>query len=321
MPSKPATQRGLNLELTRAQVNALARVYARINRVALTTARRVLAAALRDGTMAQALAEIQAAVEAAVPDGEVQAAAEKAAQAQNRRARRLFFPALAAATGLALIGSDAPERALPSAVLPSRPQPRRRAPRLVVRLNMQPEILADEFVGRNVQLISTLRAGVADGVADAVVRAQVLGEADPEELAARLLREWEKNGVPSQIPINRTTRAGGRVLVSAESHARFIARDQLGTLNGQLAQARQTAAGISEFEWMPSTAAEPRESHRAFYGKVYRWDEGAGPDGIVPGQEINCQCHARAIVNPDAVRSSGDFIDVDAVGDVFGQAV
>lgn len=44
------------------------------------------------------------------------------------------------------------------------------------------------------------------------------------------------------------------------------------------------------FIWAPSEARNPRASHMAFYGRTYCYKDGAGKDGLLPGEEINCQC-------------------------------
>ncbi len=313
--AKPATQRGLNMEPSVTLEARLNRLYGKIDRAALQMLRRELPAVLaaNDPTaLGQFLERLQTAVDDALPDEEIRTGAARVAAAQDDTARNAFFPALAAAAGVKILGSDTVKKP-PPPVAALRRAARRRAPTLVAKLNFAPEILSNQFVDQNVRLISTLRAGVADGVRDAVVRAKVLGSPDAGDLADRLLKSWQREGVPSQIPINRLTKSGERVLISAKKHARLIARDQMGSLNGQLARTRQTAAGIASFVWMPSTADNPRESHREFYGQTYTWADGA--DGIIPGEEINCQCSARAVVDKDQVLANGDFVEVG--GDAF----
>lgn len=88
----------------------------------------------------------------------------------------------------------------------------------------------------------------------------------------------------------------------SRSRARFIARDQVGTLNGELTQARQTQAGVSGYYW--ETALDERvrgnptgkyphavPSHWARQGKRFTWDD-APVDGS-PGKPPNCRCWAR----------------------------
>jgi hypothetical protein len=270
--------------------------------VALRELKRVLGPALlanEPQALQRALEDVQSAVNAALSDEEIERIARRSAEQQNSIARKAFFPALAAAAGVRILA-------------PGRRRARGRGPRLIPQLNFAPTILTNEFVDRNVKLISTLRQGVAEGVRDAVVRAQTFGA---EDLANRLIREWEAKGVPSMIPIRRTTQSGEPVLISARKHARTIARDQIGTLNFQLARTRQTAAGITSFVWQRTTAQDPREDHLDLVGQTFTWSEGAG--GIFPGSEINCQCSARAVIDRDQILTNGDFVNIDGAGSVF----
>lgn len=76
-----------------------------------------------------------------------------------------------------------------------------------------------------------------------------------------------------------------------KSRSELIARDQIGRLNGQLAEARQTSAGIDEYIWRTSQDERVRPTHVVRNGKSYRWDAG----GIKPGSEIRCRCNAEPI--------------------------
>lgn len=319
--AKPATQRGLNMEPSATVEGRLVRVYARIDRAALAVLRERLPGVLATGdphALTELLAAVQVAVDTALPDDEIAAAARRAAKDQDNIARRAFFPALAAATGLAILGSDGKPGRTPRAG--GRP-PRRGAVRLVPRLNFAPTILANGFVDANTRLISTVRQGVSEGVRDAVVRSLQFspgGIPDPNELTRRLLLEWEQKGVPTKIPIRRLKQNGEPVLLSAKKHARLIARDQILSLNGQLAKTRQVAAGVTSFQWVRTTADDPREDHLDLVGQIFTWAEGA--DGIIPGQEIMCQCTARAVIDRDQVLANGDFVNLDspeARGTVF----
>jgi SPP1 gp7 family putative phage head morphogenesis protein len=71
---------------------------------------------------------------------------------------------------------------------------------------------------------------------------------------------------------NLTSEILGRFPVS-ESRARLIARDQIGKLNSNLTESRQTALGIEEYEWSTSRDERVRESHEVLEGKICRWDD------------------------------------------------
>lgn len=77
---------------------------------------------------------------------------------------------------------------------------------------------------------------------------------------------------------------------NSEYRARLIARDQIAKLNGQITEQRQTQLGITHAIWVTSGDERVRDSHALLDGTRFSWEEGAGPDGIFPGQEINCRC-------------------------------
>jgi len=304
-------QRGLNMAHSAALERRLAKLYTRLNRTALQLLRSRLPGVLAQNSpqaLENLLEELTGALNEALPDEQIAATARRVAEAQDNTARNAFFAGLAVAAGVRILGSDSSKKPPPRV-----PKITSRGGKVLVpKLNFAPSILTNTFVDMNTRLISTLRAGVADGVRDAVVRAQQFG-GTPEDLSKRLLTSWQRQGVPAQIPTRRLKQNGEPVMVSIEKHAKLIANDQLGTLNMQLARARQTAAGIDSFTWMPSTADNPREAHEKFYGEVFTWAEGA--EGILPGEEINCQCTAQAVIDKEQILADGDFIEVS--GDTF----
>lgn len=68
------------------------------------------------------------------------------------------------------------------------------------------------------------------------------------------------------------------------SRSELIARDQIGRLNGQLAEMRQRSVGIDEYIWRTSQDERVRPTHRVRNGKKYKWSD----PGIKPGSEIRC---------------------------------
>ena len=91
-------------------------------------------------------------------------------------------------------------------------------------------------------------------------------------------------------------------------HARFIACDQLGTLNSQITRHEHESAGISLYRWVTKHDSRVRDSHRAFDGKVFSWE--SPPDGWYitkkkglvltgrrchPGEDYMCRCTAQPV--------------------------
>jgi len=77
-----------------------------------------------------------------------------------------------------------------------------------------------------------------------------------------------------------------------KSRARLIARDQAAKFNGTLNRVRQTEAGIDKYQWSTSLDERVRSEHRVREGVTYNWSD-SGPK---PGEEIQCRCTARPIV-------------------------
>ena len=97
--------------------------------------------------------------------------------------------------------------------------------------------------------------------------------------------------------------------------AQMIARDQVASLNGLISQKRQTAAGITFYQWSTSKDARVRDSHAEQEGRYYAWP-GSGAVGMSfngktvlppplkgpPGIEINCRCVALPIIDLDTIQ-------------------
>lgn len=122
--------------------------------------------------------------------------------------------------------------------------------------------------------------------------------------------------------INRITAKQGRASELSEtlqkryntskSKADLIARDQVGKLNGNLAQQRQQDLGVDLYEWMDSDDKRVRKSHAVMDGKVCSWNDSSiytnsvedalagkwksrssiGGVELHPQEDIRCRCVA-----------------------------
>ena len=75
--------------------------------------------------------------------------------------------------------------------------------------------------------------------------------------------------------------------------ARFIARDQMGSLHGDLVKRRQEGLGLTRFRWRSSQDERVRDSHADLDGQVYTWADGARNERgeqIWPGTDYSCRC-------------------------------
>jgi SPP1 gp7 family putative phage head morphogenesis protein len=100
----------------------------------------------------------------------------------------------------------------------------------------------------------------------------------------------------------------------APRHAKLIARDQVGKLNGQITQVNQRLAGVDKYMWMTvedervrgrpgGRYPRSRPSHWALDGKVFSWDAppevGPGSQRGHPGDAVQCRCYADPILPDD----------------------
>lgn len=75
---------------------------------------------------------------------------------------------------------------------------------------------------------------------------------------------------------------------STDSRAKLIAIDQLGKINGRLAQIRQQKLGITHYTWSTSRDERVRHSHRLRDGLIFAWND--PPSDGHPGIPIRCRC-------------------------------
>lgn len=314
--ARPSRQPGLNARPPKRAEDQLSRRYAKINRRARRLLEGKTIEAVRAGNYVAAEREVervQDTIDREFDDSWVREEAEKSGKLVSATTAVLFYQAVARSARIQIVG--APDSPIPPGrVFGSQ------GPKVVAKLNFQPQILIDGFVDQNVRLISTLRAGMVEAVGDQIAAAAVLGSTSgavtgvapvpltQDQIARRLVEQWRKNGVPSLIPTRRRTKDGKMVPVHLESHAQLVARDQISKLNGQLNKVRQQSAGISKFIWRTQQDDRVRDSHEALEGRRFGWEEGA--DGIIPGEEINCRCWGQAVVDRDQVLRDGDWIRV-----------
>ena len=95
----------------------------------------------------------------------------------------------------------------------------------------------------------------------------------------------------------------------SDKHCKLLARDQMGKLNGQIAQGQMQELGLEMYVWSTSADDRVRDSHAVMEGLLCRYDDASvcsydsgktwvkRPSGAVelhPGQDIQCRCVALA---------------------------
>ncbi|WP_026702853.1 phage head morphogenesis protein [Salibacterium aidingense] len=79
----------------------------------------------------------------------------------------------------------------------------------------------------------------------------------------------------------------------SKSRAKFIARDQAGSIYGDLTKKRQEEMGLKKFRWRTANDNRVRDSHEENHNKVFTWKDGA--NGLYPGTDYNCRCVAEPL--------------------------
>lgn len=134
-----------------------------------------------------------------------------------------------------------------------------------------PDALRDQWIRDNVSLIGGMQAKWYADV-EAVIRDAAVKGLAPSAIEKAIARESGKFG----------------------RHAKLIAQDQIGKLNGKVAEYRQTSAGITSYRWSTSRDERVRRTHRALEGSVQSWASPpvseANGERNHPGMAVKCRC-------------------------------
>lgn len=97
------------------------------------------------------------------------------------------------------------------------------------------------------------------------------------------------------------------LLNTTEKRAKFIARNEVGNLNGIITMRRQVDCGISVYQWSSSHDERVRASHAEMDGKYFYWnsDKVGEINGIKvypapkyhPCMDYNCRCAALPVID------------------------
>jgi len=95
--------------------------------------------------------------------------------------------------------------------------------------------------------------------------------------------------------VREITRKINKQVNNGNYRAERIARTESGQLYAQISRERNRELGISKFEWVTARDERVRDQHDAWGGHKFEWDN--PPDGVRPGEPINCRCSARSDVD------------------------
>jgi len=146
--------------------------------------------------------------------------------------------------------------------------------------------LIGHFAAENVSLIKSLGNKTFDDIEKLATRAVTSGTRH-EEMAADM---EERFGI-------------------AERHARLIARDQIGKLNGQVTRARHKEVGINKFTWRTAGDERVRPEHDDLDGQEFSYDD--PPSEGLPGEPVCCRCGEDPVFD-DLLGAADDDEDDDS---------
>lgn len=122
-------------------------------------------------------------------------------------------------------------------------------------------------------------------------------------------------GYTTHQPMVNVYRRIEKLTGDTRSHARMIARDQMGTLNYQMTKYEHESMGVSQYKWITKRDDRVRECHRTLHGHIFDWNNPPAQwyvtksRGIVytgfghPGSAYQCRCVAQPVFDKKAIES------------------
>ncbi|HEY1814887.1 MAG TPA: minor capsid protein [Kofleriaceae bacterium] len=151
----------------------------------------------------------------------------------------------------------------------------------IATLDRKVPTLIDHFSAENAQLIKSL------------------GEAARGDVAKIASRAFTSGATVDDLTSDIEDRFG-----VVERHARLIARDQVGKLNGKIAAARHQELGVTRFYWRDCGDGKVRPEHEDLAsGGPYSYAD--PPSEGIPGVPACCRCSADPVL-ADVLGSIGD---------------
>ena len=150
--------------------------------------------------------------------------------------------------------------------------------------------LLEEWVSRNVELISTIPDDTLDKMKDIVYDGYVNGKS-----TTRMVEDIQ------------------RIYMVSQRHAELIARDQTAKLNGAIQRQEQQDAGITEYIWCTTGDERVRRSHAELNGKKFSWASPPITDGgrmCHPGEDFQCRCIGRPVFNKNLNLPIDDSVEI-----------
>lgn len=128
------------------------------------------------------------------------------------------------------------------------------------------------------------------------------------------MRQIVQNGYYEQWGTTKIRNEIVKAFGVSKKKAKMLAVDQMGTLCSQITRKQQTDAGITHYRWKARNDNRVRESHRAYNGKIFSWDD-PPPSWYMtksrgkvftgrkchPGEDYCCRCMAIPVFTENVV--------------------
>ena len=129
-----------------------------------------------------------------------------------------------------------------------------------------------ERIQENVDLIKTITQRYHEGLKLDILKVQTETPFDQQKLREILRDRYQSSGY----------------------NLRRLTRDQTNKTIGQLSRIRQQQVGIEEYLWVGAMDERERQSHKDNEAESFSWND--PPSTGHPGEEIQCRCFARPII-------------------------
>ncbi|KRK87555.1 phage minor head protein [Lentilactobacillus sunkii] len=148
-----------------------------------------------------------------------------------------------------------------------------------------------QIAPRGIDPISTdrfLRQYTQSKIAENVSRITTLHDQYAQQVESTIF-----NGVTKGQGTHEIAQQIYKIDSATREHAELIARDQTGSILGQINAHRQQEAGADYYIWQTMEDARVREAHQELDQTLQRYgDPDGGDGGMVPGEPIRCRCVA-----------------------------
>jgi len=110
----------------------------------------------------------------------------------------------------------------------------------------------------------------------------------------------------------------GGVIEGMKYRANLIARDQTTKANAQMTKRRQADAGLNHYIWRTSQDERVRPTHQRNEGRVFSYEKPPEETGN-PAEDIQCRCHAEAVLAWDLPDDFSDEINGELYTETKGK--